>query len=88
MDSEILMIFSRWIRVVLEVESTRHNVKKIPVASMRIVMSHKGLDCSPMSQMVRSHVKKLADEIDVLDQSEEGLHQRKGSQSLMNGIET
>jgi hypothetical protein len=41
-----------------------------------------------MSQMVRSRVKKLANEIDVLDQSEEGLQQRKGSQSLMNGIET
>jgi len=50
------------------------------VASMAI-MSHKdcGLDYSPMSQMVRSHVKKLANEIDVLDQSEEGLHQRKGN---------
>ena len=32
-----------------------------------------------MSQMVRSHVKKLANKIDVLDQSEEGLHQRKGN---------
>ena len=29
--------------------------------------------------MVRSHVKKLANEIDVLDQSEEGLHQQKGN---------
>ena len=50
------------------------------VASMAI-MSHKdcGLDCSPMSQMVRSHVKKLANEIDGLDQSEEGLHQQKGN---------
>ena len=50
------------------------------IASMAI-MSHKdcGLDYSPMSQMVRSHVKKLANEIDVLDQSEEGLHQRKGN---------
>ena len=46
------------------------------------VMSHKdcGLDYGPMSQMVRSHVKKkLANEIDVLDQSHEGLHQRKGN---------
>ena len=43
--------------------------------------SHKdcGLNYSPMSQMVRSHVKKLANEIDVLDQSEEGLHQQKGN---------
>ena len=50
------------------------------IASMAM-MSHKdcGLDYSPMSQMVRSHVKKLANEIDVLDQSEEGLHQRKGN---------
>ena len=50
------------------------------IASMAI-MSHKdcGLDYSPMSQMVRSHVKKLANEINVLDQSEEGLHQRKGN---------
>jgi hypothetical protein len=32
-----------------------------------------------MSQMVRSHVNKLAIETDVLDQSEEGLHQRKGN---------
>ena len=54
----------------------RNTVKNI--ASMAI-MSHKdcGLEYSPMSQMVRSHVKKLANEIDVLDQSEEGLHQRK-----------
>jgi hypothetical protein len=29
--------------------------------------------------MVFSNVKKLADKIDVLDQSEEGLHQRKGN---------
>ena len=52
------------------------NVKNI--ASMAIV-SHKdcGLDYSPISQMVRSHVKKLANEIDVLEQSEEGSHQRK-----------
>jgi hypothetical protein len=32
-----------------------------------------------MSQVVRSHIKNLANEIDVLDQSEEGLHQRKGN---------
>jgi hypothetical protein len=32
-----------------------------------------------MNQMVRSHVKKLASRIDVLDQAEEGLHQQKGS---------
>ena len=44
-------------------------------------MSHKdcGLDYSPMSQMVRSQVKKLANKIDVLDQSEEGWYQRKGN---------
>ena len=44
-------------------------------------MSHKdcGLNRSPMSQMPPSHVKKSANEIDVLDQSEEGLHQQKGS---------
>ena len=29
--------------------------------------------------MVHPHVKKLANEIDVLDQSEGGLHQRKGN---------
>ena len=42
-------------------------------------MSHenRGLDYSPMNQMEHSHVKKLANEIDVSDQSEEGLHQRK-----------
>ena len=39
-----------------------------------------GLDYSPMNQMVRSHVKELANKIDVLDQLEEGfLHQRKGN---------
>ena len=27
--------------------------------------------------MVRSHDKKIANEIDVLDQSEEGMHQQK-----------
>ncbi len=47
------------------------------------IMSQKdcdGLDHSLMSQMMRSHVKKLANEIDgVLDQSEEGLHQQKGN---------
>ena len=45
------------------------------------IMSHKdcGVYYSPMSQMVRSHVKKLANKIDVLDQSEESLHQRKGN---------
>ena len=33
-----------------------------------------------MNQMVRSHVKELANKIDVLDQLEEGfLHQRKGN---------
>ena len=38
------------------------------------IISHKdcGLNFSPMSQMVRSHVKKLTNEFDVLDQSEEG----------------
>ena len=58
-------------------------------------MSHKdcGLNYGPISQMVHSHVKKLANEIDVLDQSEECIHQRKGTQrtgsrSVMNGIET
>ena len=57
-------------------------------------MSHKdcGLNYGPISQMVHSHVKKLANKIDVLDQSEEGLHRRKGtrrtdSRSAMNGIE-
>ena len=57
------------------------------IASMSI-MSHKdcGLDHSPMSQMVRP-------EINVLDQSEEGIHQKKGtrrtgSRSVMNGSET
>ena len=38
-----------------------------------------GLGYSPVSQMVRSHVKKLASKIDVLDQAEEGLHQQKGA---------
>ena len=49
------------------------------IVSMAI-MSHDnyGLDYSPMNQMERSHVKKLANEIDVSDQSEEGLHQQKG----------
>ena len=44
------------------------------------IMSDKDceLNYGPMSQMVRSHVKKLANKIDVFDQSEEGLHQRKG----------
>jgi hypothetical protein len=56
------------------------SVHRTNIASMGI-MSHKdcGLNYTPMSQMVRSHVKKLANEIDVLDQSEEGLHQRKGN---------
>ena len=45
------------------------------------IMSHKncGLDYSRMNQMEHSHVKNLANEIDVSDQSEEGLHQRKGN---------
>ena len=45
------------------------------------IMSHKnfGLDYSPMNQMEHSHVKKLANEIDVSDQSDEGLHQQKGN---------
>ena len=57
------------------------NVKHI--ASMAI-MSHKdcGLNYSALSQMVCSHVKKLANEIDGLDQSEDGLHQQKGN--MMN----
>ena len=38
-----------------------------------------GLDCSPMNQMVRSHVKELANEIHVSDESEERLQQRKGN---------
>ena len=47
-----------------------------------------------MNQMELSHVKELANEIDVSDQSELGSHQRKGKkrrtdyQSVMNGIET
>ena len=55
------------------------HIKNI-ISSMAIT-SHKdcGFDHSPMSQMVRPHVKKLANEIDVLDQSDEGLHQRKGN---------
>ena len=59
------------------------------------IMSHKdcGLDYSPMNQMVHSHVKKLANKMDAIVQSEEVLHQQKvtrrtSSQSLMNGIET
>ena len=60
-------------------------------------MSHKnscGLDHYLMNQMEHSHVKKLAKEIDVLDQSEEGFHLQKGtrrtgcSESVMNGIAT
>ena len=45
------------------------------------ILSHRdcGLDWSPMSQIVCSHFKELANEIYVLDQSEEGLHQRKGN---------
>ena len=41
------------------------------------ITSHEdcGLDHSPMSQVVHSNGKKLVKESDVLDQSEEGLHQ-------------
>ena len=48
------------------------------ITSMAIT-SHKdcGLDYNPMSQMVCSCVKKLANQIDVLDQSDKGLHQQK-----------
>ena len=45
-------------------------------------MSHEncGLDYSPMNQMKHSDItKKLANEIDVSDQSEEGLNQYKGN---------
>ena len=47
------------------------------------IVSHEncGLDYSPMNQMGNSHVKKLANDIDVSDQSKEGLglNQRKGN---------
>ena len=59
------------------------------------VMSHEncGLDYSPINQIEHSHVKKLVNEIDVSDQSEEDLLRQKGTrrsgpQSVMNGIET
>ena len=44
-------------------------------------MSHEnfGLDYSLMNQMEYSHVNKLANKIDVSDQSEEDLHQQKGT---------
>jgi hypothetical protein len=47
---------------------------------MAIMSRHENceLDYSPMNQMEHSHVKKLADKIDVSDQSEKGLHQQKG----------
>ena len=63
----ILVLFE-WVRYVKNIASMAK-------------MSHKdcGLDYSPMSQMVCSHVKKLANKIDVLDQSEKGLHQQKGN---------
>ena len=42
-------------------------------------MSHENcwLDYRPMNQMEHSHVKKLSNEMDVSDQSKEGLHQQK-----------
>jgi hypothetical protein len=49
------------------------------IMSRRVLMaiaSHEncGLDYSSMNQIEHSHVKKLANKIDVSDQSEEGLH--------------
>ena len=69
--------------------------RMIRVVSMAIV-SHEncGLVYSPMNPKEHSHVKKLAKKIDVSNQSEEGLHQRKGnaknrfSKCVMSGIET
>ena len=37
-----------------------------------------GLNYGPMNHMVHFHVKNLANEIDILDQSEGGLYQQKG----------
>ena len=71
------------------------NVDDVKNKVSMAMMNHEncGLDLSPMNQMEHSLLKKLANEIDVLDQSEECLHQQKGtrrtgSQSVMNGIET
>ena len=55
-------------------------MSRICIVSVAI-MSHEncGLDYGLMNQMEHSHVKNLANEIDVSDQSEEVLHQRKGN---------
>jgi hypothetical protein len=57
-------------------EQKRKTWSFVYIASMAR-MSHKdcGLNYGPISQMVHSHVKKLANKIDVLDQSEECIHQ-------------
>ena len=56
----------------------KRNMSVKNIASMAFMIHNNyGLDYSPMNQMDHSHVKKLADEIDVSDQSEEGWHQRK-----------
>ena len=59
------------------------------------IMSHEngGHDYSPMNQMEHSHVKKLANEIDVqINQKKVCINEertrRTRSQSMMNGIET
>ena len=55
------------------------NEEDVKNVTLMAVTSHKdcGLDYNPTIQMVCSCVKKLACDIDDLDQSEEGLHQQK-----------